>query len=85
MFSRVFKTSAGTSDVVGYCDRRHVCDDEEAHQEDRDESDHVHEDRDDLWSASGSEDFLVMLPLFHWTICFYSECSSVFTVYWSLQ
>ena len=32
VFFLVFKTSVGTQDVVGYCDCRHVCDDEESHQ-----------------------------------------------------
>ena len=84
-------------DVVGYCDCRHVCDDEEYHHEDLDEGDHVHEDRDDHCSASGTEDCLVMFLHFHFTNCLYSRCSSVFTVslppswkgcttlYWSLQ
>ena len=30
----MLKTGAGTSDVVGNCDSRHVCDDEESHHED---------------------------------------------------
>ena len=34
LFFLMFKTSAGTSDVEGYCDCRHVCDDEESHHED---------------------------------------------------
>ena len=54
----VFRTSAGTSDVLGYCDCRHVCDVEESHHEHHDESDHVRETRDDHRSASGSEDSL---------------------------
>ena len=52
----VFKTSAGTSDVVGYGDCRHVCHHEESHHEDIDEGDHVHEDHDDHCSALGSGD-----------------------------
>ena len=77
-FLLVFKTSA--LDVVGYCDCRHVCDDEESHHEDLDESDHVHEDNDDQCSTSGTEDCLVMFSHFHCTICLYSRCASVFTV-----
>ena len=64
VFFLVLKTRAGTSDMVGYCDCRHVCDDEESHNEDLDEGDHVHEDHDDHCSASGTEDCLVMFP-FH--------------------
>ena len=45
--------SAGTSDEVGSGDCRHVCDDEESHQEDHDEGDHVQEDHDDHCSATG--------------------------------
>ena len=51
--------------MAGYGDCRHVCDDEEHHHEDLDEGDNVHEDHDDHWSASGSEDCLVMFPLSH--------------------
>ena len=61
----VFKTSARTTDVVGCCESRQVCDDEGPHHGDADESDHVHEDHDDLCSASGSDDGLVMCSLFH--------------------
>ena len=71
VFFLVFKTSAGTSDVVGYCDCRHVCDDEESHPEDLDEGDHVHEDHDDHCSASGTEDRLVMSSLVHCTTCLF--------------
>ena len=49
------RRAAETSDVVGYSDCRHVCDDEESHHEDLDEGDHVHEDNDDHCSATGSE------------------------------
>ena len=61
VFFLVFKTSAGTSDVVGYCDCRHVCDDGESHHEELVQSDHVH------CSASGTEDCLVMSVQF---MCF---------------
>ena len=85
--------------MAGYCDCRHVSDDVKFHHEDLDEGDHVHEDHDDNWSASVSEDFLVMFFLFNCTMCLYSVSSSVFTVslppcslglvqpvyYWSLQ
>ena len=54
---------AGTSDVAGHSDR-HVCDDEESHHEDLQESDHVHEDHDDQCPASGSEACLVMFSPF---------------------
>ena len=53
VFFLAFKTSAGTSFVVGYCDCRHVCDDQESHHEDLDEGDHVGEGHDDHCSASG--------------------------------
>ena len=43
----MLKTNAGTSDEVSNFDCRHVCDDEESHHEDLDESDHVQEDRED--------------------------------------
>ena len=56
-----FKTRAGTPDVVGHCDCRHVCDNEESHhEEDLDKS--GHEVHDDHWSASGSEYCLVIFP-----------------------
>ena len=48
--------------------------------EDLDEGDHVHEDHDHPWSASGSEDCLVMFSPFHCTIYLYSGRYSVFTV-----
>ena len=80
VFSLVFKTSAGTSDVVSCCDGRRVRGDEESHHEDLGESDHILEDHEDHCSASGSEDCLVMFSLFHCTMCLYSVCSWVFTV-----
>ena len=74
VFFLVFKTNAGTSDA-GYCDCRHVCDDEETHHEDHDECDHVIEDHDDRSSASGNEDCLVMFSVFHCTTSLYTGCS----------
>ena len=62
VFFLVFKTCAGTSDVVGYCDCRHVRDDEESQHEDLDDSDHFHEDHDDHWSASCIEDIWSCFP-----------------------
>ena len=50
VFFLVFKTSAGTSHVVGSPDCRHVRDNEESRHEDHDAGDHVHEDHDDLFS-----------------------------------
>ena len=44
VFFLVFKPGAGTSDVIGSCDCRHVCDDEETHREGLDEGDHVPDD-----------------------------------------
>ena len=90
------KTSAGTSDVVVYCDCRHGSDDEESHHDELVEDDHVHEDHDEHCSASGTQDCLVMFALFNRAIGLYSGCSSVFTasfplpwkgcttLYWSL-
>ena len=54
VFFLAFKTSEGTSKKVSCCDCRCVRDDEESNHEDLDEGDHVHEDRDDHCSASGS-------------------------------
>ena len=64
--------------MASYCYRCHVCDDEESHQEDHVEGDHVHDDHDGHCCASGSEDCLVMCSLFHSTLCWHSVCSSVF-------
>ena len=66
--------------MASYADRRHMCIDGETHRKDRDESDHVHEDHDDHYSAPGSEACLVMFPLFHCTNRLYSQCSLVFVV-----
>ena len=60
------RRAAETSDVAGYSDCRHVCDDE-SHHENLDEGDHVHEDHDDHCSASGSEAPLVMFSRFDCT------------------
>ena len=49
--------------MVGHLDCRHVCDDEESHHDDLDESDHVHEDHDHC-SASDSDVCLVNLIVF---------------------
>ena len=80
VFCIVLRKYVGKSNVVGYCDCRHVCDGEVSYREDLDESDHVHDDHDDHCSASGSVACLVMFPLFHCTSCLCSRCSSVYTV-----
>ena len=64
VFFLAFKKSAGTSDAVRYCDCRYVCDDEESHHGDLDESDHVREDHDDHCSAWSNEYRLVIFPFF---------------------
>ena len=68
----VFKTSAGTSDVVGHRDGRHVFHDKEFHHGGLDEHDHC-------W-ASGAEDCLVMSSFFSCTIWLNSACSSVYDI-----
>ena len=57
-----------------------MCIDGASHHEDLDESDRVHEDHDDHYSASGSEACLVMFHLLHCTNRLYSGCSLVFVV-----
>ena len=64
----LLRTCAVKSDEVDYGDCRHDCDDDEqSHQEDHVEGDHVHDDHDDHddhCSASGSRECLVKFFLF---------------------
>ena len=50
------------SDVLGYCECRNACADEESNHKDLQESDHVHEDHADLCLPTGTGDCLVMFP-----------------------